>query len=341
MPLIRSKWLLTGIVIVVTVTSLVLSFRYDDKRTGAPPAASLRPPSTTVEPENQSNMIKREATDQHSSQEPTPRVTSVSNPTIADLSKLRSSREVVEFVRKTDDATLQEYAIRSTALVCKGYKASVLIRKQFAAFGSSKLERTQRVLKQLMEESVTGTVLLRERCADYEGSDDLQRQLGEEAERNQLPLAKTSTSIGELSRGQIPADIALGQARANLAQVLTGSQPAAKIFSLATSLGSIEPGRQGKFAQYFPSSPIEDWSLGPVFAAYQIAACRTNSLGCGTGTMERDMVCARYGECQALDVESSYRRLFELYGIPFTDTDRLANKFQQAITSGDAATLLP
>jgi hypothetical protein len=262
----------------------------------------------------------------------------VPNMGIADLSKFRSSRELVEFVRRTNDVALQEYAIRSVAFTCKMLQWTTGRGKPHNAFGVANPNRTEQVLKRLMDESRTAAAPLRERCSDYESVDSLRSELVEESERAQLPLAKTGNSIGDLSRPQGYTEAAVGEARGNIEKLLAGSHPAAMVFSLSSSLSSA--GRV-RLALHFTATDANDWPLGPAQAAYHLAACRTKPLDCGSGTLERDTVCAKYGECQAPDVESSYRRLFDLYGIPFGDTDRLATKFQQAIANKDAATLLP
>jgi hypothetical protein len=260
------------------------------------------------------------------------------NSSIAEISKLRSSRDLVEFMRRTNDVVLQEYAIRSVGTMCKTLAFTTGRGQPNHAFGMANPARTEQVLRRLMDENRVGAASLRERCSDFASVEELQSQLNEEAARSELPLAKAGLSIGELGRTQGYTQTSINEARSNLDKLLAGGHPAAMMFVLSSSLVSLN---QLRLAQDFSGTDANDWPLGPVYAAYQIAACRTRTIDCGVGTVERDTVCARYGECQALDVESSYRRLFELYGIPFTDTDRLAAKFQQAIVNRDAATLLP
>jgi hypothetical protein len=221
--------------------------------------------------------------------------------------------------------------------MCKTYQFSNSVRKQYSTFGTSKPLVTQRVLEILMDESRSDAAPVRNRCADFEGSDELREQLGAEALRENLPLAMASISLGKLSQNKY-ADATLSEARLNVASLLSGSQPASMVFALSSSFTSDQMRRLGA---NFPNTSPNDWPLGPAMAAYQIGACRTGLLGCGTGSIERDYICARFGECRAPDVESSYRRLFELYEIPFADTERLANKFQRAILARDANTLLP
>lgn len=261
-----------------------------------------------------------------------------SSPAIASLNKLRSAREVIEFARRTDDPVVQEYAIWSVTRVCRALRFATAEVKRFQAFGASKPERTERVLKQLMAEYQSSADSARERCTDFEGSDDLQKQLAAEVERNRLPLASASAAIGELSRGRIPADVAINEARSQLDKVLAGNETTAMMSVLSFPIArTMRTRMQAEFQQ----TAAEDWPLGPLVAAYHLAACRMQQLDCGAGSIERDVVCAQYGECRAPDVEASYRRLFLLYGIPFADTDRLANKLSAAMLARDTAVLMP
>jgi hypothetical protein len=340
----QRKKITVGAIFLVIATLIVLAFwqanpplyepvnQFEAKDEKARPAKGVGPVNASS-----TNFRVDEAAKGVSSQVSSSAFQGALNASIAEISKFRSSKDLVEFMRRTNDVVLQEYSIRSVGTMCKTLAFTTGRGQPHHAFGMANPARTEQVLKRLMDESRVGAASLRERCSDFTSVEELQSQLNEEAERTGLPLAKTGLSIGELGRPQGYTKTAINEARSNLDKLLSGSHPVAMMFALSPSFMS----QNRLLAQDFSGTDVNDWQFGPAYASYQIAACRTGTIDCGVGTVERDTVCARYGECQALDVESSYRRLFELYGIPFADTDRLANKFQQAIINRDAATLLP
>jgi hypothetical protein len=54
-----------------------------------------------------------------------------------------------------------------------------------------------------------------------------------------------------------------------------------------------------------------------------------------------DLVCVRFGECEAGDVETAYRCVFANAGVPFSEADRLADQVLSAIRDRNVQKLWP
>jgi hypothetical protein len=125
------------------------------------------------------------------------------------------------------------------------------------------------------------------------------------------------------------------QARAQLARILTeydptALQPLAMVWSLMNT---------DRLATTLPDE-LKPYAQGIATAAFDIALCRGGAY-CGAGSVALDMVCMKFAECEAPDVEEAYRRLHSASGISFDETRRIAESIQGAVKRKDASALWP
>jgi hypothetical protein len=85
---------------------------------------------------------------------------------------------------------------------------------------------------------------------------------------------------------------------------------------------------------------LKPYAQGITTAAFDIALCRAGAY-CGADSIALDMVCAKFAECDATNVEDAYRRLHSAVGISFNETSRIAEDIRNAIQRRDAAALWP
>jgi hypothetical protein len=85
---------------------------------------------------------------------------------------------------------------------------------------------------------------------------------------------------------------------------------------------------------------FKPYAQGIVTAAFDIALCRAGAY-CATDSIALDMVCAKFAERNATDVESAYRQLHSAAGISFAETSRMADWTRDAIQRRDTNALWP
>ena len=125
------------------------------------------------------------------------------------------------------------------------------------------------------------------------------------------------------------------QARAQLARMLT-DYDATSLQALAMTWPLMNTDR---LATTLPDE-LKPYAQGIATAAFDIALCRAGAY-CGAGSVVLDMVCMKFAECEASDVEEAYRRLHSASGISFDETRRIAESIRDVVKRKDANTLWP
>jgi hypothetical protein len=163
------------------------------------------------------------------------------------------------------------------------------------------------------------------RCNEFKAADKLRGPVIAGLKAENAPLAAFFSS-----RNGAPE-----VARTQLARVLADHDPTAlQPLAMVWPFENTE-----RIANTLPAE-LKPYAQGITTAAFDIALCRAGAY-CGADSIALDMVCAKFAECDATNVEDAYRRLHGAAGISFAETNRIADDIHNAIQRRDVTALWP
>jgi hypothetical protein len=240
-------------------------------------------------------------------------------PASNSLSWTQNMLELLHQVPRLDNAATRSFAIYMPSILCTSLS-------QAQNLGPSSLEAD--VPTKRLPHNERGLARIAQRCSEYKGIglDKLRGKVIADLKTENAALTAFFTS----SNGGTPE-----AARAHLTRALssydaTALQPLAMVWSLNNT---------ERLTVSLPDN-LKPYAQGISAAAFDIALCRAGAY-CGVDSIALDIVCVKFAECGATDVESAYRRLHNAAGISFTETDRMADTIRDAIKRRDAASLWP
>lgn len=234
------------------------------------------------------------------------------------LSWMQDMAQMVQGASTSENVASRSYAVYTPAQFCTAVRMA-------HSYGAGNLEADMPKGRIFHDESAVKRIA--QRCNTYYalGIDNLRTRalLALKAENAPMP-AFFSAIKGDPN-----------QARAQLARVLTdydptALQPLAMVWPLMNT---------DRLATTLPDE-LKPYAQGIATAAFDIALCRGGAY-CGAGSVALDMVCMKFAECEAPDVEEAYRRLHSASGISFDETRRIAESIQDAVKRKDANALWP
>jgi hypothetical protein len=243
------------------------------------------------------------------------------------LSQSKSMLDLLQAVHQTKDVTLQDYALNAARELC----FNTLMQRTigFHALVDSKADKLTSVLAILQPNLETNYADTFDKCKAFSSDKSIEKWHSELSELNPpiaLVRARKAFSDNTDEKNKVDA----------IKIILDGNEAAAKIYFLRSNIATrLVP----KFATNLPGSMSEDDAYLLARVAIEIGACRAGA-PCGFNTIARSKLCMWYGECGAYDVETAYRRLHQLYEVPFEYVDRLASQIEYAIKTKNAALLL-
>ena len=238
-----------------------------------------------------------------------------------DLSKL------LDYVRRTDSLFIQEYAVFAPSELCLAIR--VAPQGGLRALIDSKAALLPIVEKQLLPTTLEPRRHIQTRCAPYSRDGHLRDALAKELIGR--GLVSRAQALRWADEGGQVSETTVKAAKLALETILADPN-AAILWQLSKS--SIARWSQEWVIANLPLEYRSDAYPLSIIAS-EIAACRSGA-PCDGGSIARDAVCAKYGECVEPDVESSYQRLHALYQVPFGITESLVVRYQRAISSKNA-----
>jgi hypothetical protein len=239
-------------------------------------------------------------------------------PATKSLAWMESMAELLQQAPRADNTSTRSFAVYMPAALCSSLSTALIV-------GHSSFEAD--IPARPVPPNKNGLERIASRCSEYKGLgvDKLRSPVLAELKAKNAPLAAffaASNGPPELARIQLERVLADHDA--------TALQPLAMVWPMenADRLASTLPDQLKPFAQ------------GIATAAFDIALCREGAY-CGADSIARDMICAKFAECDATDVEGAYRRLHVNAGISFAETSKIADEVRNAIQRRDAAALWP
>lgn len=242
--------------------------------------------------------------------------TSASQATSARLSWQQDMLQMLQEAPTAENAASRSYALYMPSWFC-ATAATAQINGAFtfkADLPTTRISHNEKALQRIAQ-----------RCKAFSGLDNLRGSvmLALKAENAPMPAFLSA-------RNNNPE-----QARVQLARMLTdydatALQPLVMVWPLMNT---------DRLETTLPDE-LKPYAQGIVAAAFDIALCRAGAY-CGAGSVALDMVCMKFAECDAADVEMAYRRLHSANGISFDETSRMADSIQEAINRKDANALWP
>ena len=241
---------------------------------------------------------------------------SASQPTSARLSWKQDMLQMLQAAPTAENVASRSYAVYMSSWFCTTWSTAY-------GNGASTLEAD--VPAKRISHNENALQRIAKRCKAFYGVDNLRASvmLALKAENAPMPAFLSA-------RDNNPE-----QARAQLTRMLTdydatALQPLVMVWPLMNT---------DRLATTLPDE-LKPYAQGIVTAAFDIALCRAGAY-CGAGSVALDMVCMKFAECDAADVEMAYRRLHSANGISFDETSRMADSIKDAIKRKDANALWP
>lgn len=242
---------------------------------------------------------------------------SANEPTSARLSWIQNMMQLLQEAPTAENAATRSYALYMPVFFCMTW--AVGQSNGAYTFGGGELPAKR------ISHNESALQRIAQRCKAFNGLDKLRGSvmLALKAENAPMPAFLSA-------RDNNPE-----QARAQLTRMLTdydatALQPLVMVWPLMNT---------DRLATTLPDE-LKPYAQGIVTAAFDIALCRAGAY-CGAGSVALDMVCMKFAECDASDVEMAYRRLHSANGISFDETSRMADSIQDAIKRKNANALWP
>ena len=232
--------------------------------------------------------------------------------------------------KRTADIHREEFSVFAPVELC--LSLAVFRNTGLAPLVESRRDQLPAIQAKIGARAEQHLARIAERCRGYQSEaqtlrEDFARQL---LHRN-APLSRVLAQM-QAARG----DNGKARAREYLSEVLEHETSPITIFFLRSRLAM----NAETWVNALLPAPLNNDALEISVIAIEIATCRLGN-PCGVATIARDMVCTRFGECDMPDVESSYRTLHDWYGLSFTQTLSIAEKFRTAISTRDVKLLIP
>ncbi len=256
--------------------------------------------------------------------------TNADPPLLANLAHEQDLSKLLNDVRRTDSLFTQEYAVFAPSELCLSIR--VVPKAGLVALIDSKAALLPIVEKQLLPTTTEPRKQIHARCAPYSRDGHLRDALAKEL-IGRGPVMRIQGLPWADGDGKV-SDTNIQVAKSALETVLTDTNAPTLLQLTRTSVARWS---QRWVVASLPLEYREDAFLLSVIAI-EIAACRSGA-PCDRGSITRDALCAKYGECTESDVESSYRRLHSLYQVPFAMTENLVARYDQMLATRDAAVI--
>ncbi len=253
--------------------------------------------------------------------------------TVSEAARTPELSTLLNEVRRSSDLFLREYVVYAPAELC--FATIVARSNEILPLLDSKQHLVPKVKAELGKSHAAALDRIGQRCTTYSGDGHLRDALARELNAARAPLTTIKNTL-LLTNPNLSAEDNK-RSMFDAVQAVFAS-PNAPLMLYMTNRGV------ARMSQPFVSTMIpkeysgEEVQFIAMYAA-QIAACRAGA-PCEQGTIARDTVCARYGECDAPDVEGAYRRLHQLYEVPFSVTESVVAQYQQALAQRSARILL-
>lgn len=239
-------------------------------------------------------------------------------PVTKSLSWMQNMMELLQQAPRADNVATRSFAVYMPSALCMSLMSA-------RNLGTSSLEAD--IPAKRIPPNERGLERIAKRCSEYSG-------LGVDKLRGPV-LAGLKSENAPLTAFVDASSATPEKARIHLARVLENQDATA-----LQPLGMIWPLFNTDRLAATLSDDLKPYAQGISTAAFDIALCRAGAY-CGTDSIALDMVCAKFGECDATDVESAYRRLHSSAGISFTQTSRMADWIRDAIQRRDTNELWP
>jgi hypothetical protein len=244
---------------------------------------------------------------------------SLSNvPASKSLAWMQNMMELLQQAPRADNVATRSFAVYMPSALCTSLSTARNV-------GPSSL--AEDVPAKRIPHNDRGLERITQRCSEYKGFgvDKLRGSVITDLKTEKAPL----TAFFDAKGGSPEA------ARAQLTRALTdydatALQPLAMVWPFENT---------ERIATTLPDE-LKPYAQGITTAAFDVALCRAGAY-CGADSIALDMVCAKFAECDATDVEDAYRRLHGAAGISFSETSRIADGIRNAIQRRDAAALWP
>lgn len=246
---------------------------------------------------------------------------------VANMAREQDLSKLLNDVRRTDNLFTQEYAVFAPSELCLTIR--VVPQAGLLALIDSKAALLPIVEKQLLPTTLEPRKQIQARCAPYSRDGHLRDALAKEL-IGRGPVSRIQGLPWADDDGNV-SDTNIQVAKLALETVLTDINAPTLLQLTKTSVARWS--QQWIVTSLPPEYRADAFLLSVI--AIEIAACRGGA-PCDGGSIARDALCAKYGECTELDVESSYRRLHSLYQVPFTMTENLVTRYQQALAAKNA-----
>jgi hypothetical protein len=244
---------------------------------------------------------------------------------VEQLSQSRSMLELLDRVRQSNDIQLQEYALNASRELC--FNASLHLTTGYLPLIDSLANKLQSVLAVLQPSQQSNYNETIAKCKEFNSNKAI------EAWHKEVMQTQAPISISKKTFINNAGDKAKSEAIKN---ILESDTSAAKIYFLRSDL---TPRLVPLLSKVLPASMHGDDATLLTRIGIEVGACRAGA-PCGFNTVARSKLCMWYGECGAYDVETAYRRLHQLYEVPFDYVDRLATHVEYAIKTKNASLLL-
>ena len=243
---------------------------------------------------------------------------SASLPKSTRLSWMQDMVQMLQEAPTAENVASRSYAVYMSSMFCTTWATA-------QSNGAGTLESD--VPKKRISHNENARQRIAQRCKAYSGLgiDKLRMPVILALKAENAPMAAFFSAMNS------PPD----QARAQLARMLT-DYDATALQPLAMTWPLMNTDRLATTL----SDELKPYAQGITTAAFDIALCRAGAY-CGAGSVVLDMVCMKFAECDASDVEEAYRRLHSASGISFDETRRMADSIQDAIKRKDANALWP
>lgn len=239
-------------------------------------------------------------------------------PASKSLAWMQNMMELLQQAPRADNIATRSFAVYMPSALC----TSLLTARNV---GPSSL--AEDVPAKRIPHNDRGLERITQRCGEYKGFgvDKLRGSVITDLKTEKAPL----TAFFD-TKGASPEAARVQLARALTDYDATALQPLAMVWPFENT---------ERIAVALPDE-LKPYAQGITTAAFDIALCRAGAY-CGADSIALDMVCAKFAECDAPNVEDAYRRLHSATGISFNETSRIAEDIRNAIQRRDATALWP
>ena len=315
----RNKFLLASAILIAAV---LIYFIFIGSRDIALERAASSQVGGTSGPNNGATISQSKQAFGHAGADTRAASTERSALTLTQMAGEQHLASLLNEVRRNPNVMAQEFAVFAPARLCLELK--VMKSNGIQPLLDVKRDLLATVSLTLKPESETATREIAQRCNDYGNDGLLVDKLRAELLKAGAPVSAAIAQIPLLDPQAQEAELV--NVRAPFAAVFAGDDVPVKLQMLG--------GRVASWGQRWVTSAVPDAykpdALLLAVIALDIATCRAGATCDGT-SIARARLCARYGECAATDVEASYRRLHTLYQVPFEMTEKVVQRYEEAI----------